>query len=450
MKKNHYPKEVLRSTFYGAVTGMLVGSIGALFQLCIYWIAQGQKEAFIALKDDVFLTYLFAISCSTGFLVLSLLLVRLFVPQASGSGVQEIEGVLEGKRQMHWWKILPTKFIGGVLSLSSGLVLGREGPTIQMGGAIGQFVKSVFRLDEDHAHILIAAGAGAGLATAFNAPLAGILFVIEEMRQQFNYSYRSLQTVIIACVAADVFLQLILQSGGFNIRHMMDIDMTSYAAPGLESLWLFIIFGIIFGVMGVLFNKYLVNVLNFFAQRQGLAFWKWIIVIGISVGVLSVAFPQIVGGGYNLMPQALHGDVAISMLVALFFLRFITTLVSYGAGVPGGIFAPMLALGTVFGMFFGLVAHIAFPTIVTDPQVFAVAGMSALFTATVGAPLTGIILVVEMTSNYALILPLIATCFSAIIAATFMGGTPIYSTLLTRTLVLSKRGKLYLKLKKHK
>ncbi len=450
MNKVHYPKDVLRSTVYGAIVGVLVGSIGALFQLCIHWILAGQQAAFTALQDNLFLLCLFSMFFSSMFLILSLVIVRRMVPEASGSGVQEIEGALEGVRELRWWRVLPAKFIGGVMSLSSGLVLGREGPTIQMGGAIGQLVKSVFRLNNDYAHVLIAAGAGAGLATAFNAPLAGILFVIEEMRRQFKYSFQSLQTVIVACVVADILLEALLQTGGYNIRQMMDIDMTAYNAPPLSSLWLFVVFGAIFGALGVLFNKYLVHSLNFFAKRSGFDFWKWIILIGAATGLLIVFLPHVVGGGYKVMPDALHGEIALSALIALFVLRFITTLVSYGTGVPGGIFAPMLALGTIFGMFFGIVAHALFPDLITNPQVFAVAGMSALFTATVSAPLTGIVLVVEMTMNYALILPLIVTCFSATIAAIFMGGSPIYSTLLSRTLVLAKRKKLYLSFRKDK
>ncbi|MCF6765496.1 H(+)/Cl(-) exchange transporter ClcA [Thiotrichales bacterium 19S3-7] len=444
MNKEHYPKKIFQSTIYGGITGIIIGVIGALFQLFIHWIAQGQQAAFDALKEYWFLKCLVAIVFTTTLLSLSLFIVRYLVPEASGSGVQEIEGVLEDKRQMRWWRVLPAKFFGGILSLSSGLVLGREGPTIQIGGAVGHLVRKLFKLDKEYAHILIAAGAGAGLATAFNTPLAGILFVIEEMRHQFKYSFQSLQTVIIACVVADIFLQVILQLGGYNIRQMMDIDMTAYQSLPLSSLWLFIVFGIFFGAFGTIFNKYLVYSLNFFTKREDFNFWKWIIIIGIVAGLFLALFPDVIGGGYNVMPKALHNNFTLTMLIVLFILRFGTTLISYGTGVPGGIFAPMLALGTIFGMFFGLIAHYFFPSLIVHPQVFAVAGMSALFTATVSAPLTGIVLVVEMTMNYALILPLILTCFSATITAIFMGGSPIYSTLLARTLILAKRKNLYL------
>lgn len=443
-RKVRSPKKVMHCTIYGGVTGIVVGTVGALFQIGIEWMINKNHSIFHLLSGHLILQWLFSICFSTLFLVVPLLIVRNFVPEAAGSGVHEIEGVLEDKRSMCWRRVLPAKFIGGIMSLSSGLVLGREGPTIQMGGAVGQFVCRLFRLNTEYAHILVAAGAGAGLSTAFNAPLAGILFVLEEMRHQFKFSFKSFQTVMIACVVADVMLQIILQGNGYDIRKMMDIDMTTYNAPPLSSLWLFVIFGAVFGVLGVFFNKFLLSSLNFFARRSGINFWKWIILIGVSAGILVMVFPRITGGGYAVIPEALHGNLGLLMLIIICVSRFVTTLASYGTGVPGGIFAPMIALGTIFGMIFGVVAHFFFPGLIPDPQVFAVAGMSALFTATVSAPLTGIVLVVEMTMNYALILPLILTCFSAAIAAAFMNSQPIYSTLLSRTMVLAKKRDLYL------
>ncbi len=437
-------KKVLQCTFYGMIAGFFVGAIGTLFQIFIEWLSKQSTTFFHVFDQNFFLQVISSIIFSVIFVVIPVCIVRYFVPKASGSGVHEIEGILEDKRTMCWWKILLAKFIGGIMSLSSGLVIGREGPTIQMGGAIGQAVSKLLKLDDEYMHILVAAGAGAGLATAFNAPLAGILFVIEEMRHQFRFSFKAFQTVTITCVVADITLQVILQANGYDIKQLMGIDMTAYTPPPLSSFWIFLMFGVIFGVLGVVFNKFLLETLNFFTKRSGFHYWKWVIIVASMTGALVVIFPKITGGGYNVIPEALHGNISIEMLVILCLLRFLMTLASYGTGVPGGIFAPMIALGTIFGMFFGIIMHTLFPALIPDPQVFAVAGMSALFAATVSAPLTGIVLVVEMTTNYALILPLILTCFSATIAAGFMHAQPIYSTLLSRTIVLSKRKSLYL------
>ena len=439
-------EKILQCTLYGALTGIVVGSVGALFQLCIHWLLHERNLAIQQLTTHLPLQCLLAIFFATLLMGLSLFIVRI-VAGASGSGVQEIQGTLAGKSKMRWQRILPAKFIGCVLSLSSGLVLGREGPTIQMGGAIGQLIKTVFHLDKEQRHILIAAGAGAGLATTFNAPLAGIIFVIEGMRHQFRFSFKAFHTVVIACVIADISLQLIIQISHVNLSQMMAINMATYQTMPLSSLWLFVIFGIILGLIGTLFNTYLVKSLNFFSRRNGFNFWKWIVLIGIITGILMVTFPAVIGGGYAVIPAALHGNMSLNMLLTLLILRFFTSVISYGTGVPGGIFAPMLALGSIAGMLFGSIAQIFFPHLIPHPQVFAVAGMSALFTATVGAPLTAVVLLVKMTMNYDLILPLILTCFSAAISAMLMKARPIYVVLLSRTLVLEHKRTLYLKTK---
>ena len=136
------------------------------------------------------------------------------------------------------------------------------------------------------------------------------------------------------------------------------------------------------------------------------------------------------GGGYKVIPEAISGAIPVTMLLLLFFARFGTTMISYGSGAPGGIFAPMLALGTLFGMWYGNIAHGFLPGVDIAPEMFAVAGMAALFCATVRAPLTGIAITIEMTGNYFLILPLILTCLTATLVAEGLGGKPVYTLLL--------------------
>ena len=427
-------KQVRFLFFSGILLGLLVGGLGALFQLSIVWMTDIKSYLLAFGAHDAVWQWGVPILFTTVLLVVSIVLVRRFAPETAGSGVQEIEGVLVNTRKLRWRRVLPVKFIAGVFSLSSGLVLGREGPTIHLGGALGKMLSSKFRMNVEYTHILIAAGAGAGLATAFNAPLAGIFFVIEEMHSQFRYTFKSLQCVIVASVCSVIVLRLFM-------GQTPDIPMTHFAAPPLASLWIFVIFGIIFGVMGVIFNKYLIVLLNFYNKLKGYRYWAIIIILGITVGILSKAYPYVIGGGYHVIPQALTYKIGPAALLLIFVARMGTTWTSYGSGTPGGIFAPMLALGTTFGMWFGYYAHLWFPNMIYDPGLFAVAGMTALFAATVGAPLTGIILVVEMTMNYALILPLTLTCVTAAMVSYFLGGNPIYETLLKRTLGLEWKKK---------
>ncbi len=412
--------------------GSLTGFMGGLFQIALAQIATLKGMFMNFLEATPGLPLIGSIVLSGIMVFLAFLLVRKLAPETGGSGVQEIEGALDDVRPLRWKRVIPIKFFGGLLSLGSGMVLGREGPTIQVGGNIGKMISDLFRVNKQDTHALVAAGAGGGLSAAFNAPLAGILFVFEEMRPEFEYNFLSVQAVIIACASADIMLRIM-------VGQTLAIPMHMLTAPPLASLFLFLIFGCVFGLFGYLFNLLLVRTLNFFSGLTGWSFTLTGLVVGGLIGALVWLFPDTVGGGYVVIPKALSGSIPVMIMLLLFVVRFGTTMVSYGSGAIGGIFAPMLALGTLFGMWFGHFAHFLLPELVVQPEVFAVAGMAALFCATVRAPLTGIVLTIEMTGNYLMILPLILTCLTSTIVAQGLGGQPIYTVLLKRTLDLAKR-----------
>jgi len=351
--------------------------------------------------------------------------VRRFAPEAAGSGIQEIEGALDGVRPMRWRRVIPVKFAGGLASLGSGMIAGREGPTVQMGGALGRMLGELGRRPPLETHALVAAGAGAGLTAAFNAPLAGILFVIEEMRPHFRYSARSTEALAAACVVADVVIRALLGT-------RPEIAISAAREPRLAALWLFVLLGALFGLLGPLFNALVLRTLDLVARAPNPLVPA--LAVGALVGALEWRAPIFVGGGYEVIGQALRGELAVGMLLAVFAARTAGTALCYGAGAPGGIFAPMLALGTLLGLWFGDLAAQWLPGLVPQPDVFTVAGMGALFAAVVRAPLTGIALALGLTANYQLLLPVLATCLSATVVSYQLGGAPIYSLLLERTL----------------
>jgi chloride channel protein, CIC family len=317
------------------------------------------------------------------------------------------------------------KIIGG------GMVLGREGPTVQIGGNIGRMVLDIFRLKGDEArHTLLATGAAAGLAAAFNAPLAGILFIIEEMRPQFRYTLISIKAVFIGVIMSTIMYRI------FN-HEVALIDVGKLSDAPLNTLWLYLILGIIFGIFGPIFNKWVLGMQDLLHRVHGGNITKWVLMggaIGGLCGLLGFVAPATSGGGFNLIPIATAGNFSMGMLVFIFVARVITTLLCFSSGAPGGIFAPMLALGTVLGTAFGMVAVELFPQYHLEAGTFAIAGMGALLAASIRAPLTGIILVLEMTDNYQLILPMIITGLGATLLAQFTGGKPLYSAILARTL----------------
>lgn len=419
---------------WSVIVGVLAGTLGGVFRIVLEKLTMGRHALWGWASGEGVLAWIIPILTTGILLTIALFLVRRFAPETGGSGVQEMEGALDDVRPVRWKRVIPVKFFAGLFSLGGGLVLGREGPTIQMGGSVGAMIAQFFKVTKLDRHCLIAAGAGAGLAAAFNAPLAGILFVIEEMRPQFKFNFLSFQSVMIACALSDIMVRALTSQAPV-------IGMPAFPWPPLSSLWIFVVFGALFGVMGYFFNHFLVRVLNFISSWKGWARAGTGIMVGGLLGLVGWLLPGAVGGGYEVIPQALKFQYSTVLLLLLFSVRFGTTIVSYGSGSPGGIFAPMLALGTLFGIWFGKITMAYTPGIIDHPAVFAVAGMGALFSATVRAPLTGIALAIEMTGNYSQILPLILTCMSATLVAQGLGGRPIYSVLLQRTLALLGRSK---------
>jgi len=191
-----------------ALCGLATGVLGAGFHLVVDTLVRWPSWL-VAYMGHGPLTMAAAAAIAAVALVAAFFLTRRVAPEAAGSGVQEIEGAMEGLREVRWRRVLPVKFVGGVLALSSGLVAGREGPTIHMGASIAQAIAERLKLSEVELRGLLAAGAAAGLAAAFNAPLAAILFVIEETRKQFRYTLRSYTAVIIASTASAIGIELV-------------------------------------------------------------------------------------------------------------------------------------------------------------------------------------------------------------------------------------------------
>lgn len=418
--------KILTLYLIAILLGILTGIIGSFFQIAIHYGNQLVMKI-LAYQTDTWTSTFLSMLISMCLTFIAWQLVRGFAPEASGSGVQEIEGTLLHERPIFWRRLLPVKFIGGVLAIVAKLVVGREGPTIQMGGNLGEMLGELLRLPTKRCDALIAAGAAAGLASAFNAPLAGVLFVLEEMRSQFNFSFTNFKTVAISCVMATITLHFILGPAPA-------IPMSVFSLPSLKSLWIFFIFGIIIGFVGLVFNKVLMATLAItdkFSTRTRIIY---VLAIGALVGLLAHHYPATVGGGYEIIERSLTMSPSLIVLLVLILVRFVTTMLCYSTSVPGGIFAPMLALGTLLGLATATLMQYLVDDITIHPGMFAVAGMGALFSAAVRAPITGIILVVEMTQNYLLILPLMVCCLTSTTIVQLAGNKPIYTQLLQRTL----------------
>jgi CIC family chloride channel protein len=363
------------------------------------------------------------------FVGLAAFLTHRFAPESAGSGIQEIEGMLSGVRpQLRWRRILPVKFIGGLLGISAGLLLGREGPTIHMGGGIGAAVAERTRAGRDRKRLLVGAGSAAGLAVAFGAPLAGILFALEELRREFPPTRSAIRAVALAAITA-VLVGVALAGPG----RILPVPPTG--APGLAELLLVLPFAAAVGVVGVAFNAALIFALDAGAAIARRAGWLALaLVAGGGIGALVWIFHDATGGGEDMSQKLLTSRSAAAALVVLCVARFILFNVSYATGIPGGIFAPQLALGTILGLLFAAGAARLAPGLALTPTHWALCGMAALLAATVRAPLTGLALVVEMTGCYPVLLMALAASMAADLTAKALHATPVYDLILERQL----------------
>jgi len=351
--------------------------------------------------------------------------VRLYSKYASGSGIPQVESVLAGDLPPARRGLILVKFFGGTLAIGAGLALGREGPCVQMGADAAFWVGRILRRTWSDSLVLMAAGAGAGLATAFNAPIAGAIFVLEELVRRFDT--RTTIATFAASASAIAVSRLFLGQG--PIFHM-----APPIYPAFGSLPLYLGLGILAGALGMAYNRVLLSTL---AWVDRLRDWKATLfpaMVGALVGIIAWFRPDLVGGGDAITQNTLVGAVALSTVPAVLLLRFALGSLSYAAQTPGGLFAPMLVLGAQGGWLYATVWEHWFPVLDVDPKSFAVVGMAALLTAVVRAPLTGIILIIEMTNSFALLLPMLGACFAAMLVPTLCGNEPVYDSLKARLL----------------
>lgn len=409
------------------LAGILVGLIGGSF----HWLLEASSSGFRSLLANlsnsglgtgttVVLAFLAGALC----VGLARWLVR-NTPSARGSGIQHVEAVMHGKASPAPFRVLPLKFAGGILSMMPGLALGREGPTVQMAAVIGTECGRLFRLGQDDKSLLYTAIAGSGLSVAFNAPLAGAVFVLEEVSRLITF--RRLLVSLLAVASAITTYRMFFG----NITSFDVGDLLPFKTP---ELLLFALLGAWLGALGVLYNRSTIFALDV-SERIAPAWrpeWKAALVGGI-VGVLVLVAPQWIGGGEKQVQWILNTEVGLNSLVVLLLVRWILGPVSYATGTPGGLFAPLLLIGAASGACFSTLVQLLISTpLELDSSSYAIVGMAAFFTAVVRAPLTGVLLMIEMTGSVSLVAPLLVASVASAAVATLMRGEPIYDTLRAR------------------
>lgn len=349
-------------------------------------------------------------------------------PMCTGSGIPQIKGILQGDMSMRWFSVLWSKIIGGVLAIGAGMSLGREGPSVQIGACVGQGLSQTSRRTGFESRILMTAGAGAGLAAAFNAPLAGVIFGLEEMQKTISPAI--LLTGITASITAATVTEVVFgMSPVFSMGYLLPLPLNLFDV--------LVAAGIVIGLLGRLFNIALAYSLNTYS-RLGLSGMKKPLVPLVLAGILGFVLPEILGGGNLLVDSLVVTDYTIGFLCLLFVGKFLFTMICFGSGVPGGIFLPMLVLGAAGGAVLAKLLVLAglLPAMYyADIIVF---GMAAYFSSVVKSPVTGSILILEMTGSFQHMLALLVVSLTAYVISDLTGGRPVYDELLDRALGKSK------------
>lgn len=414
---------LLKLTVAGLVVGALAGLFGCAFHLAVDYAVELRSAVVAWSLEAPWLGWLAPVGLTATAAFIARWLVRRFAPEAAGSGVQHVEAVIEGEARPVRARVLPVKFIGGTLALGSGLALGREGPTVQMGATLGRLLARQIRLGAADDRALLAAGAGAGLAAAFNAPLAGAIFVFEELVRRFEL--RVAVAALTACSAALAVMRAL-------IGDRLEFSVPTFEMELFPGYLFFLVFGGLIGLLGVAYNRLVVAGLDAAERMHRITPEVRAALVGGIFGLVACFTPSLVGGGETLIQSVLDGGQSITMLVVIFAARLLLGPLSYAPGLPGGLFAPLLVVGAAAGALYGHALEAVLPEITTPTAAFAAVGMGALFVGVVRAPVTGIALIVEMTGATALFIPLLTACAAAVAVPTALGDRAIYDALRLR------------------
>lgn len=350
------------------------------------------------------------------------LLVETIAPDAKGSGIPQVKAALAQFPIALNWQVALVKWASGITALGTGLTLGRQGPTVQLGAALAAQLSYWFPTAPDHRRQMIAAGAGAGLAAGFAAPIAGVLFIVEELLH--DLSGLTLGTAILSSFIGAVVAHVL---GGQNLSISFEqiTASTSFSVPEIP---FFILLGILAGGFGAVFNRGLL--LSVAANRRikilGLP-WR----IGIAGGICGLVIgqlPSIFQDNTGLRNLLGAGNVSWQLALIAFVVQFVLTLIAYGSGAPGGLFAPSLVMGAALGNLVGLgqvnLLGAGLPT------TYAFVGMGAFFGAVSRVPVTGIVIIFEITRDFNLVLPLMISSVVAYLTADQVSQSSIYDLLL--------------------
>ena len=422
---NHWHSFQFKLFWEGIVVGIFSGLVISLFRFLLTKAEEWRTDLYEQLTQlpDLYTAGWFAV-----LLVIGAVLYKLttYEPMAGGSGIPQVKGVILGFMRMNWFRVLWVKLAGGVIGLGAGLSLGREGPSIQLGAVTAQGISRFWGRSRMEERYLITSGAGAGLAAAFNAPLAGVIFSLEELHRNFS-AVVLLPSMTAAMTSTFVSRLLFGRALTFNFQSIPRVPLDIHILYA-------ILVAVIAGLCGVIFNFGLLNINRFYSLPVFKNLYMKITFALLCAGILGFVLPQVLGGGNRLVDELATKFFPLHLLFALLIGKFIFTLISYGTGVPGGFFLPMLVLGALVG---SICANFlaAFQLILPSHGAnIIIIAMAAFFSGSVRAPITGTVLISEMTGSFYHLMILGMASAIAYIVAQLCGSQPIYEALLLKSL----------------
>jgi CIC family chloride channel protein len=350
-------------------------------------------------------------------------LINRFAREARGHGVPEVMYAVAERDGRIVSRVAVVKSLASALCIGSGGSVGREGPIVQIGAALGSTLGRVVRVPPDRLPILVACGSAGGIAATFNAPIAGVLFALEVILRTFTAE--AFGVVVLASVTASIVGRAAFGDTPFLV-------LPAFRLHSVAEYPLFLLLGVVAGLVGVLFTRVLYGI-------EDLCDWAWRFperlrpaVGGLLVGGLLLALPEMYGVGYPVLERSVHGQYALWFLLVLVAGKIVATSLTIGVGGSGGVFAPSLFIGAATGAAFGAVAHDAAPGLVGPVGAYALVGMAAVFAGAARAPITAVLILFELTGEYVIILPLMAAVVVATFVSRVLSPDTVYTLKLTR------------------
>ncbi len=354
-----------------------------------------------------------------GSLAMGYLLYRYF-PDARGSGVPQTKAALFAREGRISLRTVLGKFACTAATLASGIPLGREGPSVQVGAGIASVLGRSLGLRPEKVKALLPVGAAAAIAAAFNTPMAAVLFSLEEVMGDLHAPV--LGSVVLASATSWAVLRLLL--GNNPLFHVPQYELVHPLEFGIYA-----VLGVAGGFLSVAFTKLLLGMRRRFLLLPRKTRWWHPVVGGVTVGLMGWFVPQVLGVGYGYVGEALNGTMALKLMILLVVLKLFAVTTSYASGNAGGIFGPSLFLGAMLGGAIGSVAHRMLPAYTATPGAYALVGMGALFAGIVRAPMTSVLMIFEMTRDYSVIVPLMIANLASLFISSRFQRQPIYEAL---------------------